>query len=156
MDWMSEDIHHDGEQILAIDVGTQTGFSMLEGGRLTAWTTVLEGVDGSHKLLAFWNYLKWYRPDLVVYERPFAQGAAKRQLDSYVTAIELWAMTNDISWIGVAPSTLKKSATGNGRAHKYEVIAAMRERFPATEILDDNQADAVALIDYLLKSRATT
>jgi Holliday junction resolvasome RuvABC endonuclease subunit len=38
-----------------------------------------------------------------------------------------------------------KLATGNGNSDKDEVLATMRERFPATSIVDDNVADALAL-----------
>ncbi|WP_235671152.1 crossover junction endodeoxyribonuclease RuvC [Tomitella fengzijianii] len=45
----------------------------------------------------------------------------------------------------VAPTTLKKWATGHGRATKSQVVAAMRALWPHTTIRDDNQADALAL-----------
>lgn len=45
----------------------------------------------------------------------------------------------------VAPATRAKLAASNGNAKKADVTAAMRERFPATPISDDNVADALAL-----------
>jgi len=47
--------------------------------------------------------------------------------------------------VGVHPMTRAKYATGSGKATKPEVLAAMREKFPATELKDDNAADALAL-----------
>lgn len=47
----------------------------------------------------------------------------------------------------VAPTTLKKWATGNGRADKHAVVAAMQQRWTFTRIPDDNAADALALAD---------
>lgn len=45
----------------------------------------------------------------------------------------------------VAPTTLKKWATGSGRADKAQVVAAMRHLWPLNRIRDDNEADALAL-----------
>ena len=45
----------------------------------------------------------------------------------------------------VHPMTRALYATGNGRASKEEVVAAMRARFPDVAIADDNVADALAL-----------
>lgn len=47
--------------------------------------------------------------------------------------------------VQVRPKVRAKLATGNGNAEKRDVLAAIRERFPATRIADDNVADAVAL-----------
>ncbi len=43
-----------------------------------------------------------------------------------------------------APQTRAKWATGNGRADKTQVLAAMRKLWPEVTIRDDNQADALA------------
>ena len=62
----------------------------------------------------------------------------------------LFGMLFDQLWLRgrvatVHPSTRALYATGNGRASKDEVLAAMRARFPALAIADDNVADALAL-----------
>lgn len=48
--------------------------------------------------------------------------------------------------VQVHPSTRALYATGNGKAKKPEVLAAMRATLPAVSIPDDNVADAVALM----------
>ncbi|HEX2905049.1 MAG TPA: hypothetical protein VHO01_16465 [Jatrophihabitans sp.] len=45
----------------------------------------------------------------------------------------------------VAPTSRALYATGNGRADKKEVIAAVRGRHPEVDIPDDNVADALTL-----------
>lgn len=45
----------------------------------------------------------------------------------------------------VNPSSRAVWATGRGRAKKPEVLAAVREQWPAVRIHDDNQADALTL-----------
>ncbi len=144
------------DHIIGIDVGAETGIAIYQGGIMTTKTVTLHGNDGSARLLHFWHHLHRYHPDVVIFERPFARGAAKRQLDSFVTAIELWAMTNEIRWLGISPSTLKKAITGHGHAKKYEMIAAVNELYPDCPILDDNQADAAGLIHYYLTAGSSS
>jgi crossover junction endodeoxyribonuclease RuvC len=47
--------------------------------------------------------------------------------------------------IEVAPTTLKKYATGKGNASKDEVLAAVIRRYPAADVSNNNVADAVVL-----------
>lgn len=49
-----------------------------------------------------------------------------------------------IAYLDVAPNTLKKVATGNGRANKTEVVQAAEKRL-GYEGHDDNEADALWL-----------
>ena len=49
--------------------------------------------------------------------------------------------------ISINQATLKKGITGNGRAKKPEMIAAVNKEFPMTPpITDNNEADALALL----------
>ncbi|OOB90770.1 hypothetical protein B0T42_09915 [Rathayibacter sp. VKM Ac-2630] len=48
--------------------------------------------------------------------------------------------------VRVHQATRAMYATGNGRAKKPEVLAAMRAAFPAVRVSDDNAADALALM----------
>lgn len=45
----------------------------------------------------------------------------------------------------VMPSTRAQWATGKGDAEKSEVVAAVREQWPASRVADDNEADALTL-----------
>lgn len=62
----------------------------------------------------------------------------------YLLTREQWpvAITHDV--LDVAPSTLKVFATGNGRADKFDVILAARERL-GYEGKSDDEADALWL-----------
>lgn len=51
----------------------------------------------------------------------------------------------------VAPNTIKKFATGNGRAGKPEMIAAARVAYPGIDRLTDNEADALHLARFGLE-----
>lgn len=45
----------------------------------------------------------------------------------------------------VAPTQLKKFATGSGRAGKDEVMLAVSRRYPDVDVRDNNQTDALVL-----------
>jgi Holliday junction resolvasome RuvABC endonuclease subunit len=47
--------------------------------------------------------------------------------------------------VEVAPAQRAKLATGNGRATKDDVVAAIRTAFPGERVPDDNVADALSL-----------
>lgn len=55
-----------------------------------------------------------------------------------------WCEHHSILYRGIAPGTLKKAMTGNGRAKKEEVRAAVRAAGYA--VTDLNEADALALL----------
>ena len=63
----------------------------------------------------------------------------------------LWWLTVDVLLAAlfrvhvVAPSTLKKYATGKGNASKDEVIAGVVRRYPQADVTNNNVADAVVL-----------
>ena len=55
-----------------------------------------------------------------------------------------------IEYKGIGVGTIKKHGTGNGHASKEDMILAATLKFPATNVLDDNHADALILLDYAL------
>lgn len=62
-----------------------------------------------------------------------------------------WLLVNAFSRLGVdppllvTPSQVKKFATGKGNAGKDEVMLAVSRRYPAVEVTDNNQTDALVL-----------
>jgi Holliday junction resolvasome RuvABC endonuclease subunit len=52
---------------------------------------------------------------------------------------------------GVPVATIKCHVTGKGNASKEEVIAAIRAR--GHSLADDNEADALALLDWAIANR---
>jgi crossover junction endodeoxyribonuclease RuvC len=57
---------------------------------------------------------------------------------------------NRIPYCGVPVATIKRHITGKGNADKGAVIAAVRAL--GFDPVDDNEADALALLDWALKT----
>ena len=49
---------------------------------------------------------------------------------------------------GVPVGTIKKFASGKGNASKQQMIEAVEDRFGCI-VADDNEADAIALLEYV-------
>ena len=62
----------------------------------------------------------------------------------------MWADFHSVRVEGVAVGTLKKFATGHGHATKDDMIAMAEMRWREQKIVDDNQADALHILDWAL------
>jgi Holliday junction resolvasome RuvABC endonuclease subunit len=78
--------------------------------------------------------------------------AAAHTYGAFLGQLTAWCELHQVPYQGVPVGTIKKHATGRGNAGKDEVIAAMRAKgfYPA----DDNEADALALLQWALKGGA--
>lgn len=95
--------------------------------------------------------------DLVVFEAarhaaPKMQGALVCQTELQ-SVIKIWAEDEKIDYRGYSPSEIKKHATGKGNASKEMMIAAAQKKW--LQIEDDNQADALWLLDLAKKEYAS-
>lgn len=139
--------------ILALDLGTTTGFALtFNGAKMTGtWSFKPSRFDGGGM-----RYLKFrrkvneafheYAIDVVYYESvrrhlgvdaAHAYGGFLGQLGSLCEELE-------IPYEGVPVQTIKKWFTGKGNAKKDAMIAeAIKRGFAPT---DDNEADAIAIL----------
>ena len=153
--------------ILALDLGTKTGFAYQgENGLIVSgvWDyTAKKGEWVDKRYAHFYDQLgfilTWF-PSIneVWYEEPTPQSTNARKVLYGLLAILKsvcynWDITphTDDNNRGVHPTTLKKWCTGNGRADKQAMIdyanGIMNEQGQEF-ITDDNQADAVCLLAY--------
>ena len=86
--------------------------------------------------------------DRVIYEhvRFSSNTTADVIWSGFLAVMQVWCDNERIRYQGVPVSTLKKFATGDGRAKKEAMIAAAKAR--GWNVGDDNQADAVWLLEY--------
>lgn len=140
-------------KVLGLDLATKTGWAVATRGRVVA-----SGVEdfskrrGESNGILFLRFRRWLDelidligPDLVVYEQAhFRGGAATEICVGLQTHTQMIAAEHEIESAPVATSTLKKWATGSGRASKEEMIeTSIRCLLEPRRITDDNEADAI-------------
>jgi Holliday junction resolvasome RuvABC endonuclease subunit len=100
----------------------------------------------------FWltRMVKKYNPSIVVYEGAHHRGGPPTEKAmAWITRIkEVCALNRIVQCYSVHSSTLKKWATGTGRAEKPDMLAAANRRWPGIDFIDDNEVDAVWLWHY--------
>lgn len=142
--------------ILALDLARRTGWAIrLDSGELDSGTIDL----GFHPTETIGSRLhrfrEWLRPrlvgvDILAAERAHHRGGpATRQAVGMESVLELAGHEHDVELVFVHSSTIKKHATSNGRASKSDMIAAAVAAWPEQEVGDDNQADALWLLDFI-------
>ena len=75
--------------------------------------------------------------------------AAAHAYGGFLAHLTAWAEMFKIPYRGVPVGTIKRHVTGRDNADKEAVIAAVRE--VGFDPADDNEADALALLDWALK-----
>jgi Holliday junction resolvasome RuvABC endonuclease subunit len=149
-----------GSAVLALDLGQKTGWavrntdsaiasgtvefkpSRWEGGgmiylRFRAWLQEVDETAGGIGAVYF---------EEVHSHRGVAAAHAYGGFLAHLTA---WAEANKIPYAGVPVATIKRHATGRGNADKEAVIAAVLAL--GFDPADDNEADALALLDWALE-----
>jgi hypothetical protein len=148
--------------ILALDLGQRTGWAVrsrdgaiasgvhefrpgrFEGGgmiwlRFRAWLQEIDETAGGVGVVVFEEV------------RRHLGTSAAHAFGGYLAHLTAWAEANRIPYQGVPVGTIKRHIAGKGNADKAAVIAAVRVLgfHPA----DDNEADALALLNWALMNR---
>ena len=152
-------------RILALDLGTRTGWAWYfspdhgEGScGIESGTQDFALGRGESPGMRFIRFRKWFddmlteaRPELVVYEQPHHRGGAATEiLVGMSTRVQELCALDRITVTNCHTGTLKKHATGSGRASKQDMIAAA-ERWWGKVTTDDNEADALCLLAWALE-----
>lgn len=146
-------------RVLALDLGSVTGYALLHedpaptaAGRFGSWD--FDKAEPREARLAslfvtVQVYIRHHKPDVVIYERPFARGLhATRSLWGMAGVVEAVTTLEKLPVLDQVPSKIKKWATGKGTADKDAMIAEAKRR--GHNVADDHQADAVLLGLYAL------
>jgi hypothetical protein len=146
--------------ILCLDLGAAMGWASRSRDGFVASGTQRFDAGGRHGYgVRFLQFRRWltdrkpYGLDRIFYERILhhASGDSAHAYGAFVGTLAAWGEAHSVPYFGVNWATVKKYATGSGAAKKPEIIAAMRARGYAPE--DDNEADALALLDYVMRAR---
>jgi Holliday junction resolvasome RuvABC endonuclease subunit len=138
--------------VLALDLGSKSGFAILKDGQITIGTKKLRHDKRASGVRAL-DFYRWltqmirdHSIDQVYFERVYSHsGTQAAHLYGYfMHTLAAVCEEHCIKCIGIPVTTIKKFATGNGRATKEEMIAAARSR--GFNPVDDNAADALAIL----------
>ena len=142
--------------ILALDIATKTGWAMVIDNVVTSGVVDLKDYDDEGaRAVAWFDWLilhpLQHKIDMMVIEAVagFSFGATAYRVYGLHYVAHLVAFDNQIARRTVPPSTLKKFTTGNGRAKKKDMIAAVQAW--GFNPQDDNEADALALLCYAME-----
>lgn len=139
-------------RILACDLGTKTGWAIWEKGLcMESGTQSFAKQRGESNGIMFLRFRKWLHDmftnfghfDILAFERAHHRGGAATEIGvglmahALAVAAEFKAETAPVH-----SATLKKFATGNGRAEKEDMIRKANLLKPMRPVKDDNEADA--------------
>jgi hypothetical protein len=149
-------------KILAIDCGKRTGWAYYGNGIKESGVEDFSSKRGESRGMLYVRFRSWLEEmiiklgltknaGLVIYEMPHHRGGAATQiLYGLTTRIEEECENRGINYTTIHSTTLKKFATGSGRADKDAILKMARQKF-GDEIYDHNEADALFMAEYAKK-----
>lgn len=140
--------------ILALDIATVTGWCRIHGDTYTTGELTLRGPTRGVKAGQFeaWLYeeLHTNHVALLAFEEPmFFRGSGGTFLTGLQLIVEKVCEDVQLPYVSVAVPTLKKFATGSGKAKKPEMIAAAEAQLNRTG-LSEHEADAYHVARWAL------
>lgn len=151
-------------RLLALDLGTNTGWAVSDQGRVDSGVQVFDLKRGESPGMRYLRFGRWLSemayfrggrlPELLVYEAAHYRGGHATEVAvGLVTRAQAYCAEHGIEHASVHTSTLKKVTTGHARASKEDMVRCVGVRF--AEHLhgrqpSDDEADALALLDYAL------
>ena len=145
---------HCEETILAFDLGTKTGWASVSSGSILSGMTDMKkeakrrGFGCMFRAYQCWllDTFLLHKPDIVRYEdvKRHMGTRAAHVYGAWKAILEIECDKHGVKLEGYGVGTIKKSATGNGRASKEEMIDAA-SKLVSHSITDDNEADAICI-----------
>ena len=141
--------------ILALDLAIKTGWAA-SGNPARSGVTVFDVKRGESPGMRFLRARAWLNDvfkllggniKVIAYEQAHHRGGAATSVGvGLVTEVLAFAAANKIELMPVHTATLKKWATGHGKADKDMMIA--RSKQFGYNPVDDNEADACLILEY--------
>ena len=148
--------------ILALDLGTNTGWALRPGtGLITSGTVSFRPSrydGGGMRYLRFRAWLEQLvadagKPAAIHFEevRRHAGTDAAHVYGGLLATLTAWCEQTRVAYQGVPVGTIKRFATGRGNADKATMMAAIKARGFSPN--DDNEADALAILLWAIETR---
>lgn len=144
--------------LLALDLGTTTGFCVGVLGRSNSGTATFKPSRFEGGGMRFVRFRRWLNEiaaahgpfDQIAFEevRRHAATDAAHVYGGLMATLTAWCEENRVPYEGVPVGTIKKHWTDKGNADKATMMAEARRR--GLNPVDDNEADAMALFDYVV------
>lgn len=151
-----------GETILALDLGTRCGWAaVFERQILSGVAEFRPGrfEGGGMRYLRFRTFLgecaartSGLRAVFFEEVRAHAGTDAAQIYGGLLATLTAWCESIKVPYRGVPVATIKRHVTGKGNADKKAVIGAVRRL--GFDPIDDNEADALALLRWVLDTNA--
>lgn len=140
--------------ILALDLGTTTGWSLFHKGQTISGSKNFKPRShegGGMRYLRFRReFLNTFTSVQEVYFEEVRRHTGTDAAHVYgglLATLCAWCEEHTIPYRGVGVGVIKKHITGKGNASKDQVIKAIKAK--GFNPIDDNEADALALLDYV-------
>ena len=145
--------------ILALDLGTQTGWSLLHKGIITSGTLTFKNDRYQGGGMRYLRFCRWL-DDIkglaggtlgeVYFEevRRHLGVDAAHVYGGFLATLTSWCEKEAIPYQGISVGTIKRHVTGKGNASKQEVIDSLKAKGYRL-LADNNEADALALLEWV-------
>ncbi len=152
-------------KILALDLGTNTGWALFQQNKINAGYQVFSGTinlkndrfqGGGMRFLRFRNWLDDINDSEAITSVYFEEVRRHIGTDAahvyggFLATLTSWCEDRSLPYQGVPVSHIKLHATGKGNASKQEVIKAMEAIGYRPQ--NDNESDALALLELVIKN----
>jgi len=161
---MNDNYHYPRHlRALALDMATKTGYAILEDGKVRGGVYAVKRRKGrrhledEHEGKEYADFQSWLtriiakvQPQAIFYELPamFKNPVTGYKPIAFRGFLMAEAARGAYPIHGYHITSVKKAATGSGRAEKSDMIDVAKKRFPDLEIIDDNMADALHVLSY--------
>ncbi|WP_354688104.1 hypothetical protein V9J15_02100 [Candidatus Liberibacter africanus] len=141
--------------VLALDLGSKMGFAVRKSDQIFSGVVKFENgrfEGGGMRYLKFQNWLDDLRGIKTIWFEEVRRHLgvdASHAYGGFLAVLASWCEGHGIAYSGVPVQTIKKHITGKGNANKALVVLAVKGL--GFNPIDDNEADALALLDYVLK-----
>ena len=145
--------------ILALDLGTTTGWAIYDGSRIRSGSIDFKSSRFESVNRRFVKFKRWLESkhseqllglNLIYFEEVHKHSAtdAAHAYGGFFAVLTSFCEENSIEYQGVGVKTIKKFIAATGNADKIDVIKAVQKL--GFNPSDDNEADALALLQYAL------